>query len=146
MSDREQTALQVYVQTGGTLFVEAMGGDPEFAASARELLAKLFPTAKLKTVPADYLLYNGNLSPNAVKIDSVEYRKFWVLAHGALTTPRLQFMTVEGRVGIFFSEEDITSGLLGTNTWGIAGYTAASSIALARNLVLFAGVNGPKKN
>ncbi len=144
LTEQEQAALQIYVQSGGTLFVEALGGDATFAASARDLLATLFPTAKLKTVPATYLLYTGGISPDAVPINSVEYRKFWILAHGPLTTPRLQYMTVSGRLGVLFSEDDITSGLLGTNTWGISGYMPASSIALARNIVLFASVNGLK--
>ncbi len=145
LSDSEQEALSVYVQTGGTLLVEAMGGDEAFASSARQLLLTMFPEGKLKTVPPDYVLYNGRVSPHALKIDSVEYRKFWVLAHSPLTTPRLQFITVEGRVGVLFSEEDITSGLLGTNTWGISGYMPPSAISLARNIVLFAEANAPRK-
>ena len=144
LTEQEQAALQVYVESGGTLLVEALGGDADFTASAKEKLAALFPQGKLKTVPANYLLYNGGISPDATRIDSVEYRKFWILAHGASTTPGLQYITVGGRVGVLFSAEDITSGLLGTNTWGISGYMPASAIALARDIVLFASVNGLK--
>jgi hypothetical protein len=144
LTEQEQTALQIYVESGGTLFVEALGGAPEFASSAHELLGTLFPKGKLKTVPSNYLLYNGGISPDATKITSVEYRKFWILAHGASNTPRLEYLTVGGRIGVLFSAEDITSGLLGTNTWGISGYMPASAIALARDIVLFASVNGLK--
>jgi hypothetical protein len=141
LSEEEFNTLQDYVNKGGTLFVEAIGGDKAFASSAKALLAKLFPDARLRPVPADYLLYAGGFSPGAHKIDEVEYRKFWVIQHGAQTKPRLQFMTVGGRIGVLFSEEDITHGLLGMNTWGIDGYMPESATELARNIVLFADIN-----
>ncbi len=137
-------ALQSYVTGGGTLFVEAMAGDKAFATSAKEMLAGLFPDASLKAVPDDYLLYTGAFSPDAAHITEVEYRKNWILSHGAQSKPRLQYMTVEGRVGVLFSEEDITHGLLGLNTWGVDGYVPDSAVALARNIVLFAGINQKK--
>jgi hypothetical protein len=50
-------------------------------------------------------------------------------------------MTVNNRMAVIFSNEDITSGLLGTSTWGVGGYTSDSALPIARNLVLFAQVN-----
>ncbi|MCL5769914.1 MAG: hypothetical protein M1588_01155 [Planctomycetes bacterium] len=44
---------------------------------------------------------------------------------------------------ILFSPWDITSGLLGTNTWGIAGYTPASAQKLARDILLYAQAHRP---
>ena len=144
LSDDEKQALKIYVLSGGTLFVEALGGDEAFKTSAEDLLAELFPEGKLKTVPANYLLYGGKFSPLAVPIDQVEYRKWWVLKNGALTAPRVKYMTLEGRVGVLCSEEDVTSGLLGTDTWGISGYMPASAVKLARDIVLFADINMPR--
>jgi hypothetical protein len=140
----QEKAVQAYVAGGGTLFVEAVGGDAAFAKSAQAALAKLFPEAKLRPVPADYLLYAGTFSPNAAKIGEVEYRRSWVLEHGQQSQPRLQYMTVGGRVGVVFSEEDLTHGLLGMNTAGVAGYMPDSALALARNLVFFAAINQKK--
>ncbi|HUO10559.1 MAG TPA: DUF4159 domain-containing protein [Phycisphaerae bacterium] len=144
LTEDEQQALKIYVLSGGTLFVEALGGDADFRTSAEEMLTKLFSDAKLKTVPANYLLYTGAFSKAATPIEQVEYRKWWVLKNGSLATPRLQYMTLEKRVGVLFSAEDITSGLLGTDTWGISGYTPRSAVALARNIVLFADINMPR--
>ena len=62
LSDDEKQALKIYVLSGGTLFVEALGGDEAFKTSAEDLLAELFPEGKLKTVPANYLLYGGKFS------------------------------------------------------------------------------------
>jgi hypothetical protein len=51
-------------------------------------------------------------------------------------------------MAILYSGEDITSGLLGTNTYGILGYSPNAAANLARNLLLYgndpkAGNNGP---
>ena len=67
-----------------------------------------------------------------------------MLKNGALTAPRGKYMTLEGRVGVLCSEEDVTSGLLGTDTWGISGYMPASAVKLARDIVLFADINMPR--
>jgi hypothetical protein len=141
LSAEEEAALRDYVNGGGTLFVEAMGGDPAFAAAGTRLLQKLFPQAKIGTVPRTYTLYSGAFSPDAVKIGEVEYRKSWTLEHGQQTAPRLQYMTINNRMAVILSNEDITSGLLGTSTWGVGGYTPESALPIARNLVLFAQVN-----
>jgi hypothetical protein len=145
LSADEEAALKAYVNSGGTLFVEAMGGDPTFGAAATRLLQKLFPQTRIGTIPRTYTLYNGEFSPDAVKISEVEYRKSWTLEHGQQTAPRLLFMTVNNRMAVVFSNEDITSGLLGTATWGVGGYTSDSALAIARNLVLFAQVNDAHK-
>ena len=144
-SGEEQNALRDYINAGGTLFIEAIGGKQEFAASARELIASLCPDGRIKTVPSDYMLYTGAFSADATAINEVEYRRGWTLEHGRVTIPRLEYMTLNHRVAIFFSAEDITSGLLGTNGWGISGYAPDSAIAIARNMVLYAWRNLPKK-
>jgi hypothetical protein len=43
-----------------------------------------------------------------------------------------------GKGAVVVSSLDITSGLLGTNTWGIAGFTPEYSLGLAKNFVLWA--------
>ncbi len=141
----EQKALKDYIAAGGTLFIEAIGGNDEFNASANELLKSLYPEGKLKVIPPTYSLYTGNFSPDALKINEVDYRRYWTLQHGALKIPRIQYMTLAGRVGILYSAEDLTSGLLGTNSWTISGYTPDSAFDLARNIVLYAWRNFPKK-
>jgi hypothetical protein len=144
LTPEEQKNLRDYVLAGGTLFVEALGGDQQFASSASELLKTLFPEGTRKLIPPEYFLYTGEFSPFAARIKGVKYRRYWVLEHGAQSAPRLEYMTINKRVGVFFSGEDITSGLLGTDTWGISGYTPESATAIAWNLVLYAARNAPK--
>jgi hypothetical protein len=143
LTDDEKKNVKAYVMRGGLLFVEAMGGDPDFAASAKDLLKELFPEAQLKVFPANYALVTGSFAADASKITEVKYRRAWELQHGRLTQPRLEYLKIDNRVGVIFSAEDLTSGLLGTNTWGIGGYSSESSIALGRNIVLYAQRNLP---
>ncbi len=141
LTPADEAGLKGFVNSGGTLFVEAMGGDTTFAAQGRALLEKLFPQGKLATIPRTYTLYKGGFSPDAVTIGDVDYRKSWALEHGQQTAPRLEFMTLNNRMAVVFSAEDVSSGLLGTETWGVGGYMPDSAVPIARNLVLFAGVN-----
>jgi hypothetical protein len=41
-----------------------------------------------------------------------------------------------GNGRVIYSELDLTSGFLGTNTWGIAGYEPAYAQTLVKNLLL----------
>ena len=145
LSEEQKKALRDYVTAGGTLFVEAIGGKEEFAGSAADALKGVFPESKLKNVPPDYMLYTGSFTAHTAHIPEVEYRRYWVLSHGALTAPRIQYMNVNKRAAVFFSSEDLTSGLLGTNAWAIGGYSPESAVSLGRNLVLYAWRNFPKK-
>ncbi len=38
---------------------------------------------------------------------------------------------------MIYSPLDVTTGLLGTNSWGITGYTPAYSLLLAKNIMSF---------
>jgi len=145
LTPEEIQAIRGYVNAGGTLFVESIGGKEPFTTSAAAALKEAFPETPLRIVPQNYILYTGTFSPNALQIPEVSFRRSWTLVHGNLTTPRIQYMNINRRAAVFFSSEDLTSGLLGTNTWTIGGYTPESATALARNLVLFAWRNAPKK-
>jgi hypothetical protein len=139
LSGAAQQAVRAYVQSGGTLLVEAVGGDATFARTGRECIGQLFPGAELRVVPAGYLLYTGAFSPKAVKIGEVDYRRPAV--PGADRKPRLEYLVIDDRVAVLFSDQDLTHGLLGYDTAGVTGYTPASAQAIARNLVLFAAAN-----
>jgi hypothetical protein len=46
-------------------------------------------------------------------------------------------VSVDGKVKILLSRYDLTSGLVGSNAWGIVGYTPESSANIAENLLRF---------
>ena len=128
----------MFVQTGGTLIVDAAGGAPEFADSAEAELKSIFgPDAKgLDTpLPPDGPLYN---QPDA-KVPPVEYRTYAraTVLRGA-KGPRLRAITAAKRLAVFYSREDLTAGLVGEPVDGIYGYEPQSATDLMTAILLYA--------
>ena len=130
-------ALRQYLADGGTLFIDAAGGSPAFVASAMNLIGDVAPGAVLAPIPATSRVHNGTIA-GASDTTRVGYRRYYRLKANNTTSPQLQGVMSNGRYTVFFSAEDITSGLLGTNTWGILGYSPESAQALTSNILLYA--------
>jgi hypothetical protein len=143
LTHAQRVALKKYIDEGGLLFVDAAGAKPEFIASARKLFEQMYPDSKLEPIPLNSPIYNGSI-PHTGKVDVVSYRRFGRHKEGDDHSPRLEAIMLYGRDAIVFSREDITSGLLETDTWGIAGYTPRSAQALARNVILYANAMKPR--
>jgi predicted Zn-dependent protease len=142
---KQREELKKFVNDGGTLIVEAAGGSADFADSAETELAATFgakAAAELaKSLTADHALYS---QPDA-KIEKITYRDWArrVLAEGAnAKAPRIKGHTINGRVAVFFSREDLTGGLVGQSVDGIVGYSPATSTAIMRNMILYGLANG----
>ncbi len=145
LSSAQVAQLKAYVDSGGLLFIDAAGAKPDFIASARALIAQMCPNSKLEPIPLNSPIYNGSI-PRSIKADKINYRTFAAHPDGNEQTPRLEGVTLNGRCAIIFSADDITSGLLGTDTWGIAGYTPRSAQALTRNIIMYAQITAPRLN
>ena len=135
LSDARIDALRKYVQAGGTLVIDAAGGDKEFQASARKIVEQAFGASALKPVPSASPLYSAGGT-----LEKVTYRRAARLGVGeGNTAPRLQGVEINGRLAVIYSAEDITCGLLGYPCYGLDGYTPQSAYELMRNIVLYAG-------
>jgi hypothetical protein len=111
--------IKKFVEGGGTLIVDAAGGNGEFATAAETELVAIFPGSKntLKLLPISHPLYSsGN------KIDEVEYRPFARRLLGNIHMPRLRGMEIGNRMAVIFSGEDLSVGLVGQPVDGIVGY------------------------
>ena len=96
---------------------------------AREMLA------------GDHALFSG-VMPGSVRLDRerTAYRKSVPMGRREMGRPEVWAWKVGGtggRYAILFSPLDVTSGLLGTETWGICGYEPATAEGLARDMVLY---------
>ena len=69
------------------------------------------------------------------------FTKTWTDVNGPQAKPRLNFMTINGRLGVLYSEDDLTHGLLGFDTAGVLGYEPEVAQGIARNIVLFSAIN-----
>jgi hypothetical protein len=139
LDDAARRTLVKFVEDGGTLIIDACGGTRAFSESMKASLPEIFKdVGTLEPIPADSPLFTGEV-PDSVKIPAVEWRKYTRVRDNAIPgdKPRLAGIKKGDRWVVIFSGDDITSGLLGTNTWGIAGYAPESAQDLARNLLLY---------
>jgi hypothetical protein len=100
LADAEVSALRRYLSYGGFLLVDdasAQSGG-SFERSARDLLAKVLPAAKLKRVARDHVLY-----------------KSFYLLDGATgrsaARPDLEAIDIGGRLAVLYSPNDLVGAL-----------------------------------
>jgi hypothetical protein len=124
--------IRAFVKGGGRLVIDAAGGSAEFAEAAEQLLLRLFPDAKLKTLPADHPWYQFEHEP--IAIDYRAYARRTLLS--GLKTGRLQALEVDNRLAILFSREDLSVGLVGQDCDGILGYAPETATRLMARQIL----------
>jgi hypothetical protein len=133
-TSEDAASVKAFVEAGGVLLIDACGGSTAFAESVQnDLLSKAFPGVDPQPLPPDHPLLKaaGENEPLMPK-----FRPFT----GELfkdSEPKLKLLTA-GKGFVAVTPLDLTSGLLGTSTWGIAGYEPASAQAVVRNLLLWA--------
>lgn len=134
LNQGQRDELKAYVQAGGTVIIDCAGGADVFDTSAQAELAAMFAaeTKTMKPLAADDPVYiNGG-----TKIDKVEYRHYArKKLVGEMNTPRLRGIVVGGRTAIYFSREDLSVGLVGTDVDGILGYEPAYASELMANMI-----------
>jgi len=139
-SGSEMADIRQFLNSGGMLYANAAGGNLAFADSVQGLIRKLYPHSPLVNLPENSKIYTGNI-PGGINAAHAFYRPYYIQQMGFKKTPQLLGVKKNGRWVVVFSPQDITSGLLGTNTWGIAGYAPVSAINLTRNVLCYAAAN-----
>lgn len=137
LSSAQVAALGRYLRHGGMLLGDAGGGNPRFTDSFAKLMKVIFPHRTLVSITRQSALLTGRFA-GGVNLTHVKYRKFVAAGDRLRIHPHLLGVKWHGRWVVVYSQYDITSGLLGTHTWGISGYAPASAQALASNVMLYA--------
>lgn len=131
--------IKSFVEHGGTLVIDAAGGSLPFADSAEQELKNIFGPAATpqleQPLPPSHPVYRLRHH----EIDSFTYRA-WARENsvGALKDPQVKGIVIGNRVGVFFSREDLSAGLVGEPVDGIIGYTPETATAIMRNILLYA--------
>jgi hypothetical protein len=134
--------LHSYVHNGGTLIIDAAGGSQKFNDDMHQQLQNSFFDQVVRLdepLRPTHALYTQFGS----RIDEVSYRNFarHVLMEN-LRVPRIRGLKMGDRIGVFYSAEDISGGLVGEPVDGIIGYSPDSATALMEHMILYAEAGG----
>ncbi|MCY2931127.1 MAG: DUF4159 domain-containing protein [Planctomycetota bacterium] len=132
LSEAEAKTLRDFVDGGGTLVVDAAGGERKFGESAWKALGqpKAFPSgtmAKMKGADPLFSVFDE-------RIESFRYRKRTAVRMRSGETALWASSAGEGRV--IFSYEDITAALVNFPSHACEGYDPETAYAIMRNVVL----------
>ncbi len=137
LSDDQAKALREWVEAGGTLWLDAAGGSTEAVNAANALLAQAFAGHTVLPLAQDDAIITGKgLGLSAYDLRRVSYSRFAQRTMGQANAPRLQAITIDGRVAVIYSPEDITAALAGLEHWQVFGYSPESARKLVANGIL----------
>jgi hypothetical protein len=132
-----RSELKQFVNAGGTLIIDAAGGSPDFAQSARRQLDQIFgdKAAELNTpLPIEHPFYvTGD---RRIRGRDIAYRPYARTVLSDMKQPRLRAIAFGSRLGVFFSAEDISAGLVGEPVDGIVGYQPELATELMERMIL----------
>ena len=137
-TDAQRQELKDFVAGGGTLIVDAAGGDAVFANSIEPELKKIFGKAADAAL-ATPLAMDSPVFAAGEPITAAGYRLYARHATvGTLSTPRLYGIPTGSRVDVFYSRMDISAGLVGEPVDGIVGYDPPTATRLMTDMILYA--------
>ncbi|MEX0586731.1 MAG: DUF4159 domain-containing protein, partial [Pirellulales bacterium] len=141
----ERKALKQYLERGGTLMADSINSNLEFATAFRREMKAIFPERPLESVPATHPM----ITPDAENrygvydISRVTLREP-VAAPGAKRTvketriaPRLEAVTLGGRVAVLFSPYDLSCALETHESLLFPGYAREDAYRIGLNALLY---------
>jgi hypothetical protein len=129
----EAAALGRYLKAGGLLLADACCGRLAFDASFRREIAKALPGQKLARLPADHPLYHAHYD-----IKQVEYTPRVREDFGAINTPELEGITLDGRLAVIYSRFDLGNGWEQFPHAYSYGLKDDSALRIGTNVLVFA--------
>lgn len=139
LSPEEQTAMKKYVETGGTILVDAYAGSDLFADSAKQQLTAIF--GELEPLPNSHELVAGGFSGGNLLTKGIRYKLAGSRALRAadLSTreQHLQVVFHEGRPAVIFSDLDLTSAVSGIRVFECKGYKPDTAMKIVGNLATY---------
>ncbi|MBV8781765.1 MAG: DUF4159 domain-containing protein, partial [Phycisphaerae bacterium] len=131
-SSDELTAMNRFVTDGGLLLIDACGGSPAFARSIHDQF--IDKIGELPEVVDDRSPLFDRSIDGMRDLSHPRLRNF-AETHDLSATGQL--LHVHRDLGdVIFTPLDLTSGLLGTNTWGITGFEPDYAQAVVNNVII----------
>ena len=138
LTDAGRQELKSFVQNGGTLIIDAAGGSTEFAKAAERELVAMFGEAATAGLSQPLGRDNPIYVLPEHRITKFDYRKWSRNRLGESNKdPRVCGIVLNNRTAIYYSREDLSSGLVGQPVDGIYGYTPSLATDIMRNILLY---------
>jgi len=128
LTDEDIAVLRRHVQAGGFIFINNTSGFARFDREARELIARIFPTHTLETLPADHPVFHS-----LYDIDQMQSAGTMVQRPA-----ELEAVVVNGRVVVAYSRNDTLGMLKGVHDPYANAYDGDSARKLALNILCYA--------
>jgi hypothetical protein len=138
--DTDVAQIRKFVQDGGVLIVDICGGSTAFYSAFNDKwLPQIFPGVEATPLdPAEPLL-TGKLDRMASAASDASKPRLRPYAVEKIGNTGMRIRSFDfGKGRVIYSTIDLTTGLLGTNTWGILGFSPEWSQAFCKNVVLWA--------
>jgi hypothetical protein len=136
LTDSESAAIKKYVESGGVLLVDLCGGRGTFDKGLQtSLFFKVFASTPSRVMSSSHPILSGVGGNGMDDLAKPILRQYAIDQLG--THAGFPEEIAAGKGHVIFTSLDITSGLLGTNTWGITGYEPAYAESLTKNVILW---------
>jgi hypothetical protein len=99
----------------------------------------MYPETRGKLLPVEHPFYQ--LDGKAISVTYRPYAQRVLL--GAAKSGRLVGWEIDGRVGVVFSREDLSTGMVGQSVDGVLGYSAGTATDLMSAVVLSVAPKAP---
>jgi hypothetical protein len=134
-------ALLDYVDAGGLILADAVGGDPDFRDSFRAFLADAVP-GPLSLLTDVHPIVSGTV-PGGAPLNELRPTLWSLEELGGRRVPPLLTVTAHGSIGLIFAPWDLTVSMNGHYVYGLHGYDIDSTRNLVANILAWRMANRP---
>lgn len=139
ITPEQGAALMKWVESGGTLLLDAAGGTAESTDALSKVIAAISGDLYSYVIPTFEPVISGDgLGETAHNNSHVTFNRYTNFTRSVGSTPLLRGIDIDNRLGIIFSNEDLTASIAGIEHWGIQGYTVETARKLVANVILAA--------
>ena len=132
-TQQEAEWLQRYLKAGGMLLADACCGRSAFHLAFLREIARALPESRLADIPLDHPIYHAHND-----IAKVSYTPRVSEDFGALSTPSLQGITLDGRLAVVYSRFDLGNGWEQFPHPYTYGYGDKDALAIGTNVIVSA--------
>ncbi len=130
LTPSQRQELKAYIDSGGTLLIDAAGGSTAFADAMEKELLTIFPK-EAPQITQDI----ADTDPHYLGDIEIRYRRYLREGDKRPSGPDLRGLKIGGRWAVLFSRQDISNGLVGRDTDGVVGYSSDCATALVTTIV-----------